>query len=104
MSEVVVREYEEITGLDEKENTALRGLALDEQKDASGNYRRVLSVRSERIYAANYVGIVEVSRKTTLVILPKVELGGEEDAGDKGTKKAFFEMLRDWRGLREPVS
>lgn len=103
MREVVVREYEEITGLDEKETTALRRLALDEQRDASGRYRRVLSVRSGCVYAANYVGIVEVSRKTTLVILPKVELGGDEDAdaGDKGTKKAFFEMLRDWRGLRE---
>lgn len=101
MSEVVVREYEEISGLDEKETTALRGLALEEKKDGSGNYRRVLSVRRDGIYAANYVGIVEVSRRTTLVILPKVELGGEKDAGDKGTRKVFFEMLRDWRGLRE---
>lgn len=101
MSEVVVREYEEISGLDEKETTALRGLALEEQKDASGSYRRVLSVRGSGIHAANYVGIVEVSRKKTLLILPKVDLADRDDGERTGTREAFFKMLRDWRGLRE---
>lgn len=102
MSERLVREYEEITGLDEKEKTALKALALEEQKDASGNFRRVLSIRSGRIYAVNYVGIVEVSRKTTLLILPKVDLAGVADRpNQEGTRQAFLTMLRDWRGLRE---
>lgn len=99
MSEKVVREYEEIAGLDDEEIGSLRRLALEEQKDASGNYRRVLAVRKGGIYATNYVGIVEVSRKTSLLILPKVELGSAKD--DEGTRKAFLTMLRDWRGLRE---
>lgn len=101
MSETVVREHQRIPILEPKEVEALRRLALEEQKDASGNYRRVVSVRRGGIYATNYVGIVEVSRKRTLVVLPKVDLGGDNDAGNEGTKKAFFEMLRDWRGLRE---
>ena len=101
MSEVVVREHQRIPFLEPKEVKALRRLALEEQKDASGNYRRVLSVRKGGVYATNYVGIVEASRKTTLAVLPKVDLGGDNDAGNEGTKKAFFKMLRDWRGLRE---
>ena len=99
MSEKVVREYEEIVGLDEEEIGSLRNFALEEQEDASGDYRRVLSVRKGTIHATNYVGIVEVSRKTSLLILPKVELGGAKD--DEGTRKVFLTMLRDWRGLRE---
>ena len=101
MSEVVVREHQRIPILEPKEVKALRRLALEERKDASGNYRRVLSVRKGGVYATNYVGIVEASRKTTLAVLPKVDLGGDNDAGNEGTKKAFFKMLRDWRGLRE---
>lgn len=101
MTEKVVREYEKIAGLDEEETKALRGLALEEQKDASGDYRRVLSARGGGIYAANYVGVVEVSRKKSLLILPKVELADGDDGEHTGTRDAFFKMLRDWRGLRE---
>ena len=101
MSERVVREYEEIAGLDEEEGKALSKLALEEHRDASGDYRRVLSARGGGIYAANYVGIVEVSRKTTLLILPKVDLADGDDEKHTGTRKAFLTMLRDWRWLRE---
>lgn len=101
MREVVVREYERIPPLDPRETAALRGVALEEQKDASGDYRRVLSVRGGGIYAANYVGIVEVSRKTTILVLPKVDLADGDDEKRAGTRKAFLRMLRDWRWLRE---
>ena len=101
MREVVVREYEKIPELEPREEAALRSLALEEQKDADGQYRRVFVARKGQLHAANYVGLVEVSRKTTLLILPKVDLADGDDEKHTGTRKAFLRMLRDWRGLHE---
>ena len=101
MTEVVVREYEKIPPLEPAENEALRSLALEEQKDDAGLWQRVFIARKGHLHASNYVGIVEVSRKTTLLILPKVDLADGDDGKQTGTRKAFLTMLRDWRGLRE---
>ena len=103
MKERVVREHQEIneaTGLDRDEIKELKKLSLEEWRDEDGEYRRVLSVRNRRLYATKHVGIVE-TRKTALVILPKVDLGGDSDPEHEETKAAFLEMLRDWRGLKE---
>ena len=101
MTEVIVREHEKIPPLDPGETAALKSLALEEQKDAAGDYRRVFVAKRGQLHAANYVGIVEVSRKTTLLILPKVDLADGDDGKHTGTREAFLTMLRDWRGLRE---
>ena len=103
MKERVVREHQEIneaTGLDLEEIKELKKLSLEEWRDEDGEYRRVFSVRNGRLYATKHVGIVE-TQKTALVILPKVDLGGDADPRHEKTKAAFLEMLRDWRGLKE---
>lgn len=101
MSEVVVREYEKIPPLEPPENEALLSLALEEQKDDAGLWQRVFVAKNGHLHASNYVGIVEVSKKTTLLILPKVDLVDGDDGMLTGTRQAFLRMLRDWRGLRE---
>lgn len=102
MREVVVREYEKIPELEPGEAAVLRSLALGQQGDGAGHDGRVFVAKQGKLHAANYVGIVEVSRKTALVILPKVDLAGEsDDPKREGTRQAFLRMLRDWRGLRE---
>lgn len=101
MSEVTVREYEKIPRLEPTEDAALRSLALEEQKDGAGHHQRVFVAKNGHLHASNYVGIVEVSKKTTLLILPKVDLVDGDDGVLTGTRQAFLRMLRDWRGLRE---
>ena len=93
MTEIVVREHEEIRRLDDTESAKLKRLA--QEAEWSG-----LAVRNGRLYATNYVGIVEASKKKSLVILPKV-IPEEEDPGHERAKAAFLTMLRDWRGLHE---
>lgn len=93
MTEIVVREHEEIKELDDTESAKLKRLA--QEAEWSG-----LAVRNGRLYATNYVGIVEASKKKSLVILPKV-IPEEEDPRHERAKAAFLTMLRDWRGLHE---
>lgn len=93
MTEIVVREYQGIRGLDDTESKALRRLAQEAEWGG-------LAVRHGGLYATNYVGIVEASRKTSVVILPKVDLS-KPDPNHEGAKAAFLTMLRDWRGLHE---
>ncbi len=98
----VVREHDDLTaeriGLEKDELKDLKDFALEHQTDDLGNYRPVLTVRNGRLFAGNYVGIIETRRKTVLEILPKVDL--VEGAKTDKTKCVFFDMLRSWRGFK----
>lgn len=93
MTEIVVREHEEIGGLEKEESEALKRFAQEKEWSA-------LAWKNGSLYATNYVGIVEASRKKSVVILPKV-IPEEEDPTHERAKVAFLTMLRDWRGLHE---
>lgn len=93
MTEIVVREHEEIGGLEKEESEALKRFAQEKEWSA-------LTWKNGSLYATNYVGIVEASRKKSVVILPKV-IPEEEDPTHERAKDAFLTMLRDWRGLHE---
>lgn len=93
MKEIVVQEYERIENLDEAERKTLTHLG--QEAEWSG-----LAVRNGHLHATNHVGIVEASRRTSVVILPKVDLATPDPTREK-TKAVFLTMLRDWRGLRE---
>lgn len=94
----VVREHGQLTGLSQEECADLRDFALENQADQKGNYRPVLALKNGKLRARNYVGVIETRRGTVLEILPKVDVGGEDDH-DK-TRKVFLNMLRTYRGLR----
>ena len=93
---LVIREHEELTGLKDDELKDLKEFALDHQYDVPGNYRPVLQVRNGKLFAGNYVGIVQTRKGTVLEILPKVDFA----EGDDKTKRVFFDMLRSWRGFK----
>ena len=93
---LVIREHEELTGLSEEESSHLKEFALEHQHDDLGNYRPVLQARNGRLFAGNYVGIIETRMRTVLEILPKVDFAG----CDENTKRVLFEMLRTWRGFK----
>ena len=118
---LVVREHEELTGLDENERRELERFALARPAgaEAEAERRPVLLLRHGRLYASNYVGIIETRRGTVIEILPKIDLAnaGNEARGPTGdpgeqvrasdsssarhedTRRVFLTMLRDWRGL-----
>ena len=58
----------------------------------------MLSVRNGRLYAGNYVGVIESRGGTLLEILPKVDFVDDDD--QQSTRKVFLTMLRTYRGLR----
>ena len=92
----VIREHEELTDLDEDELGDLKDFAFENRTDEDGNYRPVLEEKNNRLYAQNYVGIIETRKGTVLEILPKVDFAKDEDT----EKQIFFKMLRDWRGFK----
>ena len=93
---LVVKEHEELKGLSLDDQQNLEKFALENQVDKEGNYRSVLELKNNRLYAQNYVGIIETRKGTLLEILPKVDFA--EDTEE--TKRIFFKMLRDWRGFK----
>ena len=94
----VIKEHEELKGLSQDEWRDLKDFALENRTDGEGNYRPVLEVKNNRLYAQNYVGIIETRKGTVLEILPKVDFVEDEDT--EKTKQFFFKMLRDWRGFK----
>ncbi len=115
---LVVREHDALSGLREDEQRDLERFALAQQADDQKPRRPVLAFRSGRLYAQNYVGVVETRRGTVIEFLPKVDLspagngsnarppGGQSGGGseslagsDEATRRVFLTMLRDWRGL-----
>ena len=97
---LAIREHEELKGLSQDEWRDLKDFALENRTDGEGNYRPVLEVRNNRLYAQNYVGIIETRKGTVLEILPKVDFAKDEDKEKTKTKECFFKMLRDWRGFK----
>ena len=95
---LAIREHEELKGLSQDEWRDLKDFALENRTDGEGNYRPVLEVKNNRLYAQNYVGIIETRKGTVLEILPKVDFVEDEDT--EKTKQFFFKMLRDWRGFK----
>lgn len=119
---LVVREYDRLTGLAEDEQRDLERFALAQRADTQSQHRPVLALRNGRLYAQNYVGVIETRRGTVIEILPKVDLTNARDdrvtdgrpAGERtvafsdsaagqeeATRRVFLSMLRDWRGLGE---
>ncbi len=93
---LVIKEHEELKGLRQEDLRDLKDFALENRTDVEGNYRPVLELKNNRLYAQNYVGIIETHKGTVLEILPKVDFA--EDTEE--TKRIFFSMLRDWRGFK----
>ena len=86
---------------DQKKFDDLKAFALENSHDKQGNYRPIIMFRNGRLFAQNYVGIIETRKGTVLEILPKVDFGESEGAkGKDKTRKIFFKMLRAWRGLK----
>ena len=97
---LVIKEHEELKDLSQDELRDLKDFALENQTDEAGNYRPVLELKNKRLYAQNYVGIIETHKGTVLEILPKVDFVKDEDEEKTKTKEYFFKMLRDWRGVK----
>ena len=93
---LVIKEHEELKDLSQEDLRDLKDFALENGTDVEGNYRPVLELKNNRLYAQNYVGIIETHKGTVLEILPKVDFA--EDTEE--TKQIFFKMLRDWRGFK----
>ena len=101
----VVREHDDLAeeriGLRQDELKDLKEFAFENRRDDLDNYRPVLQARNGRLFAGNYVGIVETRKGTVLEILPKVDFAeGESENTVKKTKEVFFKMLRTWRGFK----
>ena len=93
---LALREHEELKGLSQDELRDLKDFALENRTDGEGNYRPVLELKNNRLYAQNYVGIIETRKGTVLEILPKVDFAEDTEK----TKQVFFNMLRFWRGFK----
>lgn len=93
---LVIKEHEELKGLSQDDLRDLKDFAFENGTDVEGNYRPVLELKNNRLYAQNYVGIIETRKRTVLEILPKVDFA--EDTEE--TKQIFLKMLRDWRGFK----
>ena len=93
---MIVREHQPLAGLHADDERDLMKFALTQPIGEEGRRPPVFASRNGRLYAQNYVGIIETRRGTVIEILPKIDLspGGEEE-----TRRVFLTMLRDWRGL-----
>ena len=105
---IILREYQTLgyqqgkcdAQISRKEWDEIRDYVQD-NPDAEG--RQAMEVRAGTIRAANYVGVLQTSRGTTIEILPKVDLGqgkgqGEEKGEDiEREREIFLRMLRRWR-------
>ena len=95
-----IKEFDELTEkklkITSKEFSDLKKFALANSHDKQGNYRPVLVLKNDKLYAQNFVGVLETSEGTIIEILPKIDLAENEEQ----TKKVFLNMLRIWRGTR----
>ena len=82
----VIKEHEELKDLSQDELRDLKDFALENRTDGEGNYRPVLELKNNRLYAQNYVGIIETRKGTVLEILPKVDFAEDTEK----TKQVFF--------------
>ena len=106
----VIGEHEELTRLSQDELRDLKEFALANQTDGQGNYRPVLELKNNRLYAQNYVGIIETHKGTVVEILPKVDFV-EDDDTEKPRPNRFFLLCcgvgvgsNRWRSLMKVTS
>ena len=70
-------------------------------QDRDGAVSPVFSRRRDgKLTASNYVGVLTTPRQTVIEILPKIDLGDQNDTKYEETKAHFLKMLRSYRGLR----
>ncbi len=99
---ITVREYEDLTGLQEDEKRDLERFALERASEEKGERQAsVLTLQHGKLRTQNYVGIIETRQGRVIEILPKVDLAQGETDQREGTRHVFMNMLRDWRGLGE---
>ena len=97
MPVIKVKEYEQLMDLAPDELSDLKDFALANQKDQQGNHRPVLVSKNDRLYAQNYVGIIETRKGNVIEILPKIDFAKD----DEEIKRVFLSMLRTWRGFKK---
>ena len=85
---ITVREHESLA------ETELEKADLDELRDFA---LKVLKRVDGDIAASNFVGVITTRRGSALEILPKVDLGSDEDDSIERTRQIFLGMLRSYR-------
>ncbi len=99
---ITVREYQDLTGLQEDEKRDLERFALERASEEKGERQAsVLTLQHGKLRTQNYVGIIETRQGRVIEILPKVDLAQGETGDIEDTRRVFMNMLRDWRGLGE---
>lgn len=116
-----VREFDSITGnADYKDDDNFKYLndkafydlvefihefAGDEENADALEFMRIGYKRNvgEVITIKNYVGLIQMKNGFQVQILPKIDFGGEEDAGNAQTKQVFLKMLRSMKDFPSKV-
>ncbi len=99
---ITVREYQDLTGLQEDEKRDLERFALERASEEKGERQAsVLTLQHGKLRTQNYVGIIETRQGRVIEILPKVDLAQGETDQRENTRRVFMNMLRDWRRLGE---
>ena len=97
---IVVDEHEQLRNLEAADEEDLKNFALTGIDEGDGEHTRpVLALRNGKLYARNYVGIIETRRNTMVEILPKVDFATWQGS-DADVRDVFLKMLRTYRGLR----
>lgn len=101
---IVLREYQSLGYKDNGEANAWvskrdwKEIRDYVQDNPTPEGRSVMEVGSQTIKAKNYVGVIQTRSGTTIEILPKVDLGGEQKSNaSTREREIFLKMLRRWR-------
>lgn len=88
-------EFDELKGYIQKID-ALEG----EGKEGDKKYKAPFKILDTRMKALNYVGAILTSKGTNIEILPKIDLGKDDDSKDSiaDTKRIFIHMLKVYLG------
>lgn len=110
-----VREYDSITGnadfIDDEKYKYLHESAFheliefihefagDEENSDALEFMKIGYKRNvgEVVTIKNYVGLIQMKNGFQIQILPKIDLGDVEDAGNQETKRIFLKMLRSMK-------
>ena len=77
-------------------------MTKDDAADLKAFAGKAFTLQNEFLIASKYVGIITTKRGLVVEILPKIDLGGGDDADHETTRRTFLQMLRRWRGWRRP--
>ena len=96
----IIKEFDELTrsalNIDDEEFSNIKKFARNNLHDKNGKYRPVLVLKNDKLYAQNYVGILETKKGSVIEILPKIDFA--KDIED--VKMIFLNMLRTWRSTQ----